>query len=80
MGRPVSQRQMLIWVVVVVAIVALAVLTATADEGPRRSRDVWNCQDFGNQMTAVAVYDADPSDPNHLDGKDKDGRPCESLP
>ncbi|TNC22357.1 excalibur calcium-binding domain-containing protein [Amycolatopsis alkalitolerans] len=39
-----------------------------------------NCSDFKYQEDAQAVYDADPSDPNNLDGNDNDGIACESLP
>ncbi|MGH4025561.1 MAG: excalibur calcium-binding domain-containing protein [Pseudonocardiaceae bacterium] len=39
-----------------------------------------NCSDFTYQEEAQAVYDADPSDPNGLDGDDNDGLACESLP
>jgi micrococcal nuclease len=39
-----------------------------------------NCSDFATQAEAQAVYDADPSDPNGLDGNDGDGVVCESLP
>jgi hypothetical protein len=39
-----------------------------------------NCSDFKYQEDAQAVYDQDPSDPNGLDGKDKDGIACEALP
>jgi hypothetical protein len=39
-----------------------------------------NCDDFATQEEAQAVYDADPSDPNGLDGNDNDGIACESLP
>ncbi|GAB3586117.1 excalibur calcium-binding domain-containing protein [Amycolatopsis endophytica] len=39
-----------------------------------------NCSDFEYQEDAQAVYDADPSDPNNLDGDDNDGIACESLP
>lgn len=38
-----------------------------------------NCSDFSTQQEAQAVLDADPSDPNGLDGEG-DGVPCESLP
>lgn len=38
-----------------------------------------DCGDFATQAEAQAVYDADPSDPNGLDGEG-DGTPCESLP
>lgn len=39
-----------------------------------------DCSDFTYQEDAQAVYDADPSDPNGLDGDDNDGIACESLP
>jgi len=39
-----------------------------------------NCSDFKYQEDAQAIYDANPADPNHLDGNDKDGIVCESLP
>jgi micrococcal nuclease len=38
-----------------------------------------DCSDFSTQPEAQAVLDADPSDPNGLDGEG-DGVPCESLP
>jgi len=38
-----------------------------------------DCSDFETQAEARAVLDADPSDPNGLDGEG-DGVPCESLP
>ena len=39
-----------------------------------------DCSDFTTQAQAQAVYDADPSDPNGLDGSPEDGVACESLP
>lgn len=42
--------------------------------------DDLNCGDFDSQSEAQEVYDADPSDPNQLDGNDDDGEVCESLP
>ena len=36
--------------------------------------------DFGFQEEAQAVLEADPSDPNGLDGDDGDGIACENLP
>ncbi|HVW41139.1 MAG TPA: calcium-binding protein [Amycolatopsis sp.] len=39
-----------------------------------------DCSDFQYQEDAQAVYDANPSDPNGLDGNDNDGIACESLP
>lgn len=41
--------------------------------------DELNCDDFTTQEEAQAVLDADPSDPNVLDG-DGNGVACESLP
>lgn len=38
-----------------------------------------NCSDFATQQEAQAALDANPSDPNNLDG-DNDGKACESLP
>lgn len=38
-----------------------------------------NCADFATQEDAQAVFNADPDDPNYLDGEG-DGTPCESLP
>lgn len=38
-----------------------------------------DCSDFATQLEAQAALDADPSDPNGLDGEG-DGAPCESLP
>ena len=38
-----------------------------------------DCSDFATQGEAQSVLDADPSDPNGLDGEG-DGVPCESLP
>lgn len=38
-----------------------------------------NCGDFQYQEDAQAVYNQDPSDPNHLDD-DKDGIACETRP
>jgi micrococcal nuclease len=39
-----------------------------------------DCSDFATQDEAQRVYDADPSDPNDLDGAPEDGVACESLP
>jgi hypothetical protein len=44
------------------------------------AQDELNCEDFATQEEAQAELDADPSDPNGLDGNDNDGRACESLP
>jgi micrococcal nuclease len=39
-----------------------------------------DCSDFATQAQAQRTYDADPSDPNDLDGAPEDGVACESLP
>ena len=54
-----------------------ATSVTTAATSP--SANVLNCSDFRYQEDAQAVLDADPSDPNRLDG-DNDGIACESLP
>ncbi|GAA4866819.1 excalibur calcium-binding domain-containing protein [Actinomycetospora straminea] len=63
---------------------ALGGLTLVSVVGPGAgmafAADDLNCGDFRYQEDAQAVYDADPSDPNGLDGSDNDGRACESLP
>lgn len=63
-------------------VAALAVLALVVLGGrPASAQDVLNCrEDFTYQEEAQAVYDADPSDPNGLDGKDRDGVVCEALP
>jgi micrococcal nuclease len=40
----------------------------------------YDCSDFETQAQAQRVYNADPSDPNGLDGYPEDGEACESLP
>jgi micrococcal nuclease len=47
--------------------------------GPPAADDL-DCSDFATQAQAQRVYDADPSDPNALDGAPEDGVACESLP
>jgi len=46
----------------------------------RQAGDNCNCSDFKYQEDAQAVLDADKSDPHQLDGQNKNGRACESLP
>lgn len=53
---------------------------AIAQPAPQSFAADQDCSDFTYQEDAQAVYDADPSDPNNLDGKDNDGIACESLP
>ncbi|MCH8849596.1 MAG: excalibur calcium-binding domain-containing protein, partial [Chloroflexi bacterium] len=43
------------------------------------AQDIYNCDDFTYQEEAQDVLDADPSDPNGLDG-DNDGVACQDLP
>lgn len=59
--------------------VGLVVLALTATGGERGRWDI-NCGDLSTQEEAQAIYDLDPSDPFGLDGNDRDGVPCESLP
>ena len=49
------------------------------DPPPPAAGDL-DCSDFATQAQAQQTYDADPSDPNDLDGAPEDGVPCESLP
>ncbi len=59
-------------------VLALAAgLVATAQMAS--AQDIYNCDDFTYQEEAQDVLDADPSDPNGLDG-DNDGIACEALP
>jgi micrococcal nuclease len=45
----------------------------------RRGGDL-DCSDFSTQEEAQAILDQDHGDPNRLDGSDRDGMACESLP
>lgn len=60
-------------------IVAMSVLALMALAPMASAQDDLNCSDFSSQPEAQAVLDADPSDPNRLDG-DNDGIACEDLP
>lgn len=60
-------------------VAATIVLSATWLAPTAQAQDIYNCDDFTYQEQAQAVYDADPSDPNGLDG-DNDGIACEDLP
>lgn len=42
------------------------------------AQDVLNCGSFVSQAAAQSVYDADPSDPNQLDGSPENGQACDS--
>lgn len=79
-GKPFTRGDAAVVLAVLVTIVALAIWTAAAGDGGKSPRDVWNCSDFATQQEAQAVYDATPDDPHGLDGRDNDGRACESLP
>ena len=54
--------------------------------GVAQAQDTQNCSDFEFQEDAQAAYDADPSDPNGLDGPPGEGFTgeqhvaCEALP
>lgn len=60
------------------AAIATATLLSPTPAAFAQTGDL-NCRDFTYQEEAQAVYDADESDPNELDGND-DGIACESLP
>lgn len=68
-------------VVAMMASVALA-----QSRGPSGADGTFNCEDFDTQPQAQAFFDADPSDPDGLDGPPGDaftgeeGVACESLP
>lgn len=55
---------------------ALTLLVGAPGAG---AQDALNCSDFATQPDAQAELNADPSDPNGLDG-DNDGVACEDLP
>ncbi len=55
-------------------------MAVPAMAAPASAVDDQNCSDFRYQEDAQAHLDADPSDPDRLDGNDNDGRACESLP
>lgn len=61
------------------AAIAAATLLGPAPAAFAQAGDL-DCRDFTYQEDAQAVYDADESDPNGLDGNDNDGIACESLP
>ena len=46
----------------------------------RQPGESCNCSDFKYQEDAQFVLDADKSDPHRLDGQNKNGKACESLP
>jgi hypothetical protein len=50
------------------------------EQQPAPSGRDLDCSDFATQADAQAELNADPSDPNGLDGYDGDGIACESLP
>ncbi len=56
-------------------IVLGAALGLLAQDGATYAAQDLDCADFATHEEAQAVYDADPSDPNDLDG-DNDGRAC----
>jgi endonuclease YncB( thermonuclease family) len=60
-----------------IAALTAALLTTTA---PAQAFKDLDCGDFATQAGAQAVLNANPSDPNGLDGSDNDGRACESNP
>ena len=54
--------------------------TARNGRPPLPADGDYDCSDFRTQAQAQRVFDADPSDPNGLDGYPEDGEACESLP
>lgn len=59
-------------------LIVLGMLVLTlAVWSPVAAQDLYNCDDYDSQEDAQAALDADPSDPNQLDGDD-DGMACES--
>ncbi len=71
MRTSLSARSALILLFALVGLL-LVPATAFAQSGDR------DCGDFDSQEAAQAAYDADPSDPNDLDGDD-DGQACENF-
>ena len=63
-----------------VGLVLIALFALTFGMTTSASASGHNCENYQFQEDAQAVYNADPSDPNGLDGNDNDGRACESLP
>lgn len=59
---------------------ALAALLLLGPVSSAFAQETLNCSDFTYQEDAQAALDADPSDPNGLDGNDNDGIACEDLP
>ena len=55
---------------------ALCALAVLAFAPIVQAQDDTNCEDYATQAAAQAALDADPSDPNNLDGDD-DGQACE---
>ena len=55
----------------------LVLTAAMVQAGPAAAL---NCSDFAYQEDAQAFLDADPTDPEGLDGNDNDGIACESRP
>lgn len=62
------------------ALVVVAVVGVGLWAGPAHAIDDQNCDDFTYQEDAQEHLQADPSDPDQLDGNDNDGQACESLP
>ncbi len=59
-------------------LVALCMALALAFAPMAAAQDDLNCEDFATEAEAQATLDADPSDPNNLDGDD-DGFACEDF-
>lgn len=64
----------------VAALSLLAMLVSSPTAFAQSESTDLDCADFDTQEEAQANLDANPSDPNGLDGTDNDGLACESLP
>lgn len=69
-----------------VAMLVFSSIASAQSRGPSGADGSYNCEDFDTQEQAQAFYDADPSDPDGLDGPPgeaftgEQGVACESLP
>ncbi len=58
----------------------LAVAGATAAPASAHHGYDMDCANFASQVASHYHMNAHPGDPDGLDGSDRDGRACESLP
>lgn len=80
------RRLSLVATLSLLAMLVFASVAFAQSRGPSGADGTYNCEDFDTQEQAQAFFDADPSDPDGLDGPPGDaftGEPgvaCESLP